>query len=57
MTRLSYKSNKRKILLGQDNNALVFLFAVNMLMFVIVTFIKVVYYLTETPDELFLVRY
>lgn len=53
MTRLSYNNNKRKILLGQDNNALVFLFAVNMLMFVIVTFIKVVYYLTDTPDELF----
>lgn len=49
----SYKSNSRKILLGQDNNSLVFLFAVNMLMFVIVTFIKVVYYLSEIPDEFF----
>ncbi|MBL0881782.1 MAG: rhomboid family intramembrane serine protease [Chitinophagaceae bacterium] len=47
-----YKSNK-KILLGQDNNALVFLFAVNALMFVIVNFIKIVYYLSEIPDEFF----
>ncbi len=49
----SYKSNNRKMLLGQDNNSLVFLFAVNMLMFVAVNFIKVVYYLSETPDALF----
>ncbi len=47
-----YKANK-KILLGQDNNALVFLFAVNALMFVIVNFIKIVYYLSEIPDEFF----
>lgn len=47
-----YKAN-RKILLGQDNNALVFLFAVNALMFVIVNFIKIVYYLSEIPDEFF----
>lgn len=47
-----YKPNK-KILLGQDNNALVFLFAVNALMFVIVNFIKIVYYLSEIPDEFF----
>lgn len=47
-----YKTNK-KILLGQDNNALVFLFAVNALMFVIVNFIKIVYYLSEIPDEFF----
>lgn len=53
MATQSYKSNNRKILLGQDNNSLVFLFAVNMLMFVIVNFIKVVYYLSEIPDEFF----
>lgn len=48
----SYKTGK-KMLLGQDNNALVFLFAVNALMFVIVNFIKIVYYLSEIPDEFF----
>lgn len=53
MATQSYKSSSRKILLGQDNNSLVFLFAVNMLMFVIVHFIKVVYFLSEIPDELF----
>ena len=53
MAMQSYKNSTRKILLGQDNNALVFLFAVNMLMFVIVNFIKVVYYLSEIPDEFF----
>jgi membrane associated rhomboid family serine protease len=51
-TRSSYQSN-RKILLGQDNNALVFLFAINTLMFVIVNFIKIVYYLSDTPIDLF----
>lgn len=51
-TRSSYPSN-RSILLGQDNNALVLLFAINTLMFVIVHFIKIVYYLSDTPIELF----
>lgn len=51
-TRSSYPSNRR-ILLGQDNNALVLLFAINTLMFVIVNFIKIVYYLSDTPIELF----
>lgn len=40
-------------MLGQDNNALVFLFAVNMILFVIITFIKTVYYLSDIPEELF----
>lgn len=43
----------RNILLGQDNNALVFLFAVNMILFVIITFIKTVYYLSDIPEEFF----
>ncbi len=47
-----YKSPKR-ILLGQDNNALVFLFAINALVFVLINFIKIVYYLTDIPLELF----
>ena len=52
MATTSYKTN-RKILLGQDNNALVFLFAVNALVFVIINFIKIVYYLSDIPLEFF----
>jgi membrane associated rhomboid family serine protease len=47
-----YRSPK-KILLGQDNNALVFLFAINALVFVLINFVKIVYYLTDIPLELF----
>ncbi len=46
------KSNRR-ILLGQDNNALVYLVAINLLMFVLLTFIKIIYYLSEIPIEFF----
>lgn len=48
----AYKTN-RKILLGQDNNALVLLFAINTLMFVIINFIRVVYFLSEIPEMYF----
>lgn len=47
-----HKSN-RSILLGQDNNALVYLVAINLLVFVILTFIKIIYYLSEIPIEFF----
>ncbi len=43
----------KKILLGADNNALVFLFAVNTLVFVIINFIKVIYYLSDIPLDYF----
>ena len=46
------KSNRR-ILLGQDNNALVYLVAINLLVFVLLTFIKIIYYLSEIPIEFF----
>ena len=52
MSISSYKTN-RKILLGQDNNALVFLFAVNTLLFVLISFIKTVYFLSDIPMEFF----
>ena len=52
MSTQSYKST-RKILLGQDNNALVILFAVNALVFVLINFIKIVYYLSDFPIEFF----
>jgi membrane associated rhomboid family serine protease len=45
--------SNRKMLLGEDSNALVFLFAVNMIIFVLISFLKTVYYLTDTPLELF----
>jgi len=48
----SYKSTRR-ILLGQDNNNLVLLFAVNTLLFLIFASIKVFYFLTDTPIEFF----
>ena len=43
----------KKILLGQDNNALVLLFAVNALVFVALNFIKVVYFFGDIPLEVF----
>jgi membrane associated rhomboid family serine protease len=52
MSTDSYKSTKR-ILLGQDNNALVLLFAINTLVFVLINFVKIVYYLSDIPIEFF----
>jgi membrane associated rhomboid family serine protease len=52
MFERSTKSN-RGILLGQDNNALVYLVAINLLVFVLLTFIKIIYYLSEIPIEFF----
>jgi len=48
----SYKSS-RSILLGQDNNALVLLFAVNMIIFLLLQFISIVYFISDTPREFF----
>ena len=48
MSPLTQKS-ARNILLGQDNNALVFLFAVNSLVFVLINFIRIVYFLSDIP--------
>ncbi len=52
MSSESYKSTK-KILLGQDNNALVMLFAINTLIFVLINFVKIVYFLSDIPIEFF----
>ena len=52
MAPQSYKTN-RKILLGQDNNALVLLFAVNALVFLLINFVKIIYYLSDIPLEFF----
>src|SRR5476649_2936152 len=52
MATQSFKTN-RKILLGEDNNALVLLFAINALVFVLINFVKIVYFLSDIPVELF----
>ncbi len=52
MSPLTQKS-ARNILLGQDNNALVFLFAINSLVFVLINFIRIVYFLSDIPLEFF----
>lgn len=48
----NYRS-PRQVLLGQDNNALVLLFAANTLMFVGIHFIKIVYFLSDIPEAFF----
>lgn len=52
MAMESFKNN-RKTLLGQDNNALVLLFAINTLVFVGIISLKIIYYLSGTPEEFF----
>ena len=52
MPERSYKTN-RSILLGQDNNALVYLVAINLMVFALLSFIKIIYYLSEIPIELY----
>lgn len=52
MPAQSYKS-PGKILLGQDNNALVILFAINALVFVLINMIKIIYFLSDIPIEFF----
>jgi membrane associated rhomboid family serine protease len=52
MPTQSHKS-PGKILLGQDNNALVILFAINALVFVLINFVKIIYFLTDIPIEFF----
>ena len=41
---------KRQPLLGQSNNALVYLFAINALIFVLLNFLKIVYFLSYTDN-------
>lgn len=48
----SFKTN-RNILLGQDNNALVFLFAVNILVFLLINLVQIIYYLSDIPVDFF----
>lgn len=46
-------STGRKTLLGQDNNTLILLLAVNALVFVLINFLKIVYFLSDIPIEFF----
>mgnify|MGYP000337786832 CR=1 FL=1 len=43
----------QKPLLGADNNALVALLAINLVAYVMLGFLKVIYFLDGTPIELF----
>jgi membrane associated rhomboid family serine protease len=52
MATTAPKKNQR-ISLGQDNNALVLLFAANMLMFVGIHIISIIYQLSDIPMDLF----
>lgn len=45
------QQNKHKISIGQDGNALTMLIAMNLVAFVILAFIKVVYYFTSSSGE------
>ncbi len=44
---------KRIPLLGQDSNALTWLIIINASVFILLNFLKIVYYLSEIPDEFF----
>lgn len=52
MANPSFRKNSR-VLLGQDNNALVLLFAINALVFVLINFLKIIYFLSDIPMEFF----
>lgn len=52
MSTSSYKK-RSKILLGQDNNSLVLLFAANMLIFVALHILSMIYQLSDIPMDLF----
>ncbi|NCI45100.1 rhomboid family intramembrane serine protease [Sediminibacterium soli] len=49
----SASPRKKKTLLGQPNNGLVLLFAANMIMFVIIHMVSVIYQLSDIPMEQF----
>ncbi|GAC1438682.1 MAG: rhomboid family intramembrane serine protease [Sediminibacterium sp.] len=52
MASQPYTTN-RTILLGEDNNALVLLFAINALVFVLINFVKIIYFLSDIPLDFF----
>ena len=46
-------SNKRIPLLGQDNNALTWLIIINATVFILLNFLKIVYFFSEVPGDFF----
>lgn len=46
------QENRRRLTVGQDGNALITLIAINLIVFVILAFIKVIYYFTYSSDGL-----
>lgn len=48
------QNKKSRLLLGQDNNALTWLIIINAVVFVIVSFIEILYKTTDKPDALFI---
>ncbi len=46
-------SNKRIPLLGQENNALTWLIIINSTVFILLNFLKIIYFFSEIPQDLF----
>lgn len=53
MAYREYNNNRRIPLLGAEDNALTWLVTINLIMFVILNFIKIVYFLSNLPEEFF----
>ena len=47
------QGSRKKILLGQDGNSLVFLLAINVILYIILSFTKVVYLLNNSTEDAF----
>ncbi len=47
------QSKRNRMLLGQDNNALTWLIIINAVMFVLINFIKIIYFLSDISGEVF----
>ena len=50
---LLQQNNRKKILLGQDGNSLVLLIIVNVIIFIIISFIKIVYLVNNSTEGVF----
>lgn len=49
-------NHKGRLTLGEDNNALTLLIVINVVVFIILNFIKIVYFLTDIPDQFFVTQ-
>jgi len=50
---LLQQNNRKKILLGQDGNSLVLLIIVNVIIFIFLSFIKIIYLVNNSTEEVF----